>query len=151
MLNEFGAYVAAKVSEQTVSMVAQEISAGAKSVLTRNEQGDPTLILYLDYERAWAALGQAIARAEMDVSDQNRDEGTYYVNITEAFLAGEEKKGFFGRMFSFGGGEDAKELQIRMERSGEEIYSVSVLDANAAPVDRELGQQLLIMIREFAS
>jgi outer membrane protein assembly factor BamC len=151
MLNEFGAYVAAKVSEQTVSMVAQEISAGAKSVLTRNEQGDPILILYLDYERAWAALGQAIARAEMDVTDQSRDEGTYYVNITEAFLAGEEKKGFFGRMFSFGGGEEAKELQIQMERSGEEIYAVSVLDENAAPVDRELGQQLLIMIREFAS
>ena len=86
-----------------------------------------------------------------EITDQNRDEGTYYVNITEAFLAGEEKKGFFGRMFSFGGGEDAKELQIQMERSGEEIYSVSVLDANAAPVDRELGQQLLIMIREFAS
>ncbi|MDH3641372.1 MAG: outer membrane protein assembly factor BamC [Gammaproteobacteria bacterium] len=152
MLNELGAYVAARVSEQTVSMVAQEISSGSKSIITRSDEGAPTLLLFLDRERAWAALGQALNRAEMNVTDQDQTEGSYFVSITEEFLAGEEKKGFFGRMFSFGGGKKkAEDLQIRMERSDARTFSVSVLDNQAQPADRDLSQQLLIMIREFAS
>jgi len=151
MLNELGAYVAARVSEQTVSMVAQEISSGSKSMITRSDEGTPTLLLFLDRERAWAALGQALNRAQMNVTDQDQTEGTYYVSITEAFLAGEQKKGFFGRMFSFGRKKKSEDLQIRMERSDARTFSVSVLDDQARPADRDLSQQLLVMIREFAS
>jgi outer membrane protein assembly factor BamC len=151
MLNELGAYVAAKVSEQTVSMVAQEISSGAKSLITRSAEGTPTLLLYLDGDRAWATQGQALTRAQMSVTDEDRTEGKYYISVTEEFLAGEEKKGFFGRMFSFGGSDKAEDLQIHLQRSTESTFTVSVLDAQAEPAERELSQQLLIMIREFAS
>ena len=75
MLNEIGAYIAAKVAEQTVSMVAQQIGSGAKSEVIRNTDGVPTLLLYLDQDRAWAAVGQALVRAEVDVTDQDRDVG----------------------------------------------------------------------------
>jgi len=151
MLNELGAYIVAKVSEQTVSMVAQEISSGAKSRIARNEEGAPTLLLFLDRERAWAALGQALKRAEMNVTDQNRTEGRYYVNVTETFLAGEQKKGFFRKMFSFGRGDKGEDLQIHMQRSSETTFAVSILNEQAEPANRDLSQQLLIMIREFAS
>lgn len=151
LLNELGAYIAAKVSEQTVSMVAQEISSGAKSIITRNVDGTPTLLLFLDDERAWAALGQALIRAEMNVTDQNREEGKYYVNVTEDFLAGERKKGFFRNMFSFGGGDKGEDLQIRVQRSSDTTFAVSILNELSEPADRALSQQLLIMIREFAS
>jgi outer membrane protein assembly factor BamC len=151
MLNELGAYVAAKVSETTVSMVAQDISSGAKSVITRSASGAPTLLLYLDSERAWAALGQALTRAEMNVIDQDRTEGKYYVNVTEAFLAGEQKKGFFRKMFSFGRGNKGQDLQISLQPNSNEEFAVSILNDKSQPADRELSQQLLIMIREFAS
>jgi outer membrane protein assembly factor BamC len=150
MLNDLGAYIAAKVSEQTVSMVAQDISSGAKSVLTRDAQGTPTLLFYLDFERAWATIGQALKRAEMNITDEDRTEGKYYVNVTERVLAGEDEEGFFGRMFSFGG-EEGQDLQILLARSDANAFAVSVLDDQAQPVDRELSQQLLIMILEFSS
>ncbi|MFP6836629.1 MAG: outer membrane protein assembly factor BamC [Pseudomonadales bacterium] len=151
MLNALGGFIAAKVSEQTYTMVAQKISLGAKSLITRDEQGAPTLLLFLDQDRAWAALGQALDRAEMNVTDQDRSEGLYYVNVTESFLAGEQKKGFFGRMFSFGRGGSGEDLQIHLQRDDARTFAVSILNDQAEPANRDLSQQLLIMIREFAS
>jgi len=151
VLNELGAYVAARVSEQTVSMVAQEIASGTKSLITRDAAGEPTLLIYLDDERAWATLGQALIRAEMNVTDQSREEGKYYVNVTKAFLAGEEKKGFFRKLFSFGRGDRGQNLQIYLQPSGASAFAVTILDDKARPADRDLSQQLLLMIREFAS
>jgi outer membrane protein assembly factor BamC len=151
MLNDLGAYIAAKVSEQTVSMVAQEISSGAKSMISRSDDGTPTLLFFLDPARAWAALGQALNRAEMDVTNQDRSEGKYYINVTEAFLAGEQKKGFFSKMFSFGRDGEAEDLQIQLQRTNDTTFTVTVLNDQAEPADRELSQQLLVMIREFAS
>ena len=152
MLNEIGAYIAAKVAEQTVSMVAQQISSGAKSEVIRNTDGVPTLLLYLDKDRAWAAVGQALARAEVDVTDQDRNAGKYYVRISDSFLAG-EKKGFFRRLFSGGGSKKNKadKLQIAVEQSDPATYAVFILDEDARHIDRELSQELLVMIREFAS
>jgi outer membrane protein assembly factor BamC len=152
MLNEIGAYIAAKVAEQTVSMVAQQIGSGAKSEVIRNTDGVPTLLLYLDQDRAWAAVGQALVRAEVDVTDQDRDVGKYYVKISDSFLAG-EKKGFFKRLFSGGSGKGktADNLQIALERSNPTTFSVFILDEKARHIDRELSQELLVMIREFAS
>ncbi|MBH79419.1 MAG: hypothetical protein CMQ49_02775 [Gammaproteobacteria bacterium] len=153
MLNEIGAYIAAKVAEQTVSMVAQEISSGAKSEVIRNPDGVPTLQLYLDSERAWAAIGQALNRAEVDVTNQDRGEGKYYVVISDSFLAG-ERRGFFKRLFS-GRGKNKKKtadnLQVALSQSDERTFSVVILDENARHIDRELSQELLTMIREFAS
>ena len=151
MLNALGGFIAAKVSEQTYTMVAQEITSGAKSLITRDAQGEPTLLLFLDQDRAWASLGQALNRAQMNVTDQDRSEGRYYVNVTESFLAGEQKKGFFRRMFSFGSGDSSEDLQIHLQRNDLRTFGVSILNDQAEPADRDISQQLLIMIREFAS
>jgi uncharacterized lipoprotein len=107
--------------------------------------------LFLDHDRAWATVGQALSRAEMSVTDEDRTEGKYYVSVTEEFLAGEEKKGFFRKMFSLGRGKKAEDLQIQLQRSNESTFAVSILNEQAEPADRDLSQQLLIMIREFAS
>lgn len=155
MLNEIGAYIAAKVSEQTVSMVAQEISSEAKSEVIRNQEGIPTLRLYLDPERAWAAVGQALNRAEVDVTDQDRTAGKYFVKISDSFLVGgERKRGFFRRIFGGGGKRKSKaddNLQIAVEPAADRGYAVYILDENARHIDREYSQELLVMIREFAS
>ncbi|MFU8816821.1 MAG: outer membrane protein assembly factor BamC, partial [Pseudomonadales bacterium] len=66
-LNELGAYIAARVSEQTVSMVALDIGSGVKSILDIDADGDPLLRLMLDYERAWATVGQSLSRASIEV------------------------------------------------------------------------------------
>lgn len=146
LLNEFGAYIAARVAEQTVSMVAQEISTGVKSALTRDSRGTPVLKLALDEERAWATVGQALNRAEAEVREQDTDGLIYHVTLTEETFTG-DKPGWFGRLF---GGQDEYELQLKL-RPEQGAYLVTVLDEAGADVDRELAQDVLVIIREMAS
>ncbi|MEJ2089129.1 MAG: outer membrane protein assembly factor BamC, partial [Gammaproteobacteria bacterium] len=148
VLSEIGAYIAAKVSEQTISMVAQEMTAEVKSSVERDDSGIPVLELRLDYDRAWATVGQALTRADVDVEDMDQVEGVYHVNIPDNVLTGEERgwlSGLFGR------GKKGYELQLHFQEAGHNIYHVDVRDDKAAPVDREFGQEVLTMLREYAS
>jgi len=147
-LSEIGAYIAAKVSEQTVSMVAQEITAQVKSSVERDEQGTPVLELRLDYDRAWATVGQALNRAEVEVDNLDQIEGVYYVHIPDSVLTGEEK-GWLSGLLSRG--KDGYELQLHVREAAEKVYHVNVLDNKAVPVEREFGQEVLTMLREYAS
>lgn len=147
-LSEIGAYIAAKVSEQTVSMVAQEITGQVKSSVERDEQGTPVLELRLDYDRAWATVGQALNRAEVEVENLDQIEGVYYVRIPDSVLTGEEK-GWLSGLLSRG--KDGYELQLHVREAAEMIYHVNVLDNKADPVEREFGQEVLTMLREYAS
>lgn len=147
-LSEIGAYIAAKVSEQTISMVATDNVARVKSSVARNEEGTPVLELRLDRERAWATVGQALNRADVEVENLDQVEGVYYVRIPDEVLTGEEK-GWLGGLLSRGkGGYD---LQLHLDEASEAVYHVSVTDGEAEAVDREFGQQVLTMLREFSS
>jgi outer membrane protein assembly factor BamC len=148
VLSEIGAYIAAKVSEQTISMVAQEITAQVRSSVERDETGTPVLELRLDYDRAWATVGQALTRAEVDVDDLDQIEGVYYVNIPDSALTGEEKNWLSGLLGRSGKGYD---LQLHFEEAGDKIYHVNVRNGEAEPVDREFGQEVLTMLREYSS
>ena len=151
LLSEVGAYIAAKVSEQTVSKVALQIGSSKKSELGRDSGGFPVLHLYLDYERAWATLGQALENAEVEIRDLDRDAGQFEVNIPESVFGGEEGGGFFCRLtFSC---DNRDEYDVRLKVRGEENgYRVSVLEANSdKPVNAELAQQVLVLIREFSA
>ena len=150
LLQEVGAYIAAKVSEQLVSMIAANIQTDPKSVMERDTSGAPVLRLNLDLERAWASVGQALGNAEVEVLESERDAQRYLVKVSEATFTGEEP-GFFGRIFSGGkkGGEYM--LQLRpVPDSLSEAYWVSVLDSKQQPPDRERAQQLLVLVREYA-
>ncbi len=151
MLKEVGAYIAAKVSEQTVSKVALQIGSSRKSELGRDERGYPILHLYLDYDRAWATLGQAMDNAELEVTSLDRDNGTFQIHIPSSVFTGDEGGGFFCR-FTFSCDREASyDLQLRVHGASDD-YRVSVLDASgAAPVDADLAQQVLVMLREFAA
>ena len=151
MLNELGAYVAARVAEQTVSMVAQDIGSPVKSFLDRDAQGEPVLRLLLDGERAWATVGQSLARADIAVTQADEQARLYSIEIREDLEVHEEKKGFFRRMFSFGG-VDQIALQLHLREAGDGSYLVEVLDEDAQHLrDREFSQQVLVLVREYAS
>jgi uncharacterized lipoprotein len=76
LLNELGAYIAARVAEQTVSMVAQDMGGGVKSFLDRDAEGDPVLRFLVDFERAWATIGQSLVRADIEVETPTRPPGS---------------------------------------------------------------------------
>jgi outer membrane protein assembly factor BamC len=149
-LNELGAYIAARVAEQTVSMVAQKIGAGVKSFLDIDADGDPILQLRLDRDRAWATLGQSLSRASIDVTESDEQTGVYRILVPEDLDVEADEKGFLRRMFSFGG-EDLLDLQLKLEPSSSSGFVVSALDEQGRPLDREFGQRVLVLVREYAS
>ncbi|MEZ5559609.1 MAG: outer membrane protein assembly factor BamC [Pseudomonadales bacterium] len=151
LLSELGAYIAAKVSEQTVSMVAQDIGSQVKSYLDRDAQGEPVLRLRLDYERAWATIGQSLLRASIEIDDSDESTGIYKINIPENLEVEDAKKpGFFRRLFSFGD-DDYRELQLRLAKASDGTYEVYADDAEGKPLDRDFAQQVLVLLREYAA
>ncbi len=154
-LNELGAYIAARVAEQTVSMVALEISGQEKAEIGRDQAGDPVLRLYLDSERAWATLDQALDAAAVDVIEQDRVAGTCLIHIPETAFTGpvaEQRRGFFRRLNPFGGNrsEPAADILLRVRREEDRRYAITAHGVNGEPVSDDFRQQVLILIREYA-
>ncbi len=154
-LNELGAYIAARVAEQTVSMVAFEIAGQEKAEIGRDEAGDPVLWLYLDSERAWATLDQALDAAAVDVIELDRVSGTCLIHVPEAAFAGpvtEERRGFFRRLNPFGGArsESAADILLRVREENDRQYGITAHGANGEPVSDDYRQQVLTLIREYA-
>ncbi len=151
LLNELGTYIAARVAEQTVSMVAQEIAGQVKSELSRDEAGQPILRLYLDEERAWATLSQAIDNAGIEIIETDRQARVQYVRIPDEVLLGEEKPGFFRRLFSSRGGGNVPEVVLRLSQEEGGHYALSVSDRIGQSVPVEFAQQVLVLVREFSA
>lgn len=152
LLNEIGAYIAAKVSEQTVSKVALQIGSAKKTELGRDLAGFPVLHLYLDYERTWATLGQALDNAEVDILNLDRDTGVFVVKIPGAVFTGDDDgPGFFCRITFSCDSNEALDVQI-VVKGDDQDYQVSVLDAEGTkPIDADVAQQILVLIREYSA
>ncbi|MDA1076968.1 MAG: outer membrane protein assembly factor BamC [Proteobacteria bacterium] len=150
MLSEFGAYIAAKVTEQTISRVAQDIASRPKAEMRRDVQGHPVLRLNLDRERAWAAVGQALANAEAEVLSRDPDSGSYSISISDRTFTGEEEPGFFSRLWP-GGEAKGYTLLIQVDTLAEDIQQVTVLESPDQLAENELSQRVLVLIREYAS
>lgn len=151
-LNEIGAYIAARVSEQTVSKVALQIGSTQKAALNRDVEGQPVMRLFLDYDRAWATLGQALDNAEVEVTNLDRDIGAYFVKLDESVFGGEQETGFLCRITFSCDSSTTYDLRIQISPATDELYEVNVLQAgDNQPADPEIAQQVLVLLREFAS
>ncbi len=152
LLSEIGAYIAARVSEQTVSKVALQIGSSRKASLGRDADGYPVLYLYLDYDRAWATLGQALDNADVEITNLDREDGRFEVNIPGDLFSGiEERKGFLCRVtFSC---DKRAPVGVTLQVGGEsQAYEVSVMRADGSgPLNPDLAQQVLVLIREYAA
>jgi outer membrane protein assembly factor BamC len=154
LLNEVGAYIAAKVAETTVSKVALQIGSARKSELGRNVEGYPLLRLFLDFDRAWATLGQALGNAEVDVLDVSREEGIYKVSIPPTAFGDESNDGFLCRLTFSCDDKGGLEVVLRVDVVQEIVdggYDVTVHGQEGRFYDPEVSQQVLVMIRDYAT
>ena len=150
-VREIGAYVAAKVSEQVVSRVAQRIGSTQKAELVRDDYGNPMLRLFLDYERVWATLGQSLGNAQVEIVNSDKEGGVYEVKLDESVFGADTRKGFFCRITFSCDKFEAYDLRLRVDDRGAEVFDVSVLLAeNGQPLDADVAQQVLVLIREYA-
>ncbi|PRB83855.1 outer membrane protein assembly factor BamC [Pseudomonas sp. MYb185] len=125
-----------------------EAPAARRSSLEQDGAGNPVLTLQTDFNRAWAAVGQALARADILVDDLNRSAGVYYVNPQQS--ASDSKPGFFGRLFGRGKQADnaqAQRTQIRLTPIGNRIQ-VTVEDSIDTSSDSSQARELLRRIHD---
>ena len=152
LLNEIGGYIAARVAETTVSKVALQIGASPKTELSRNVDGVPVLRLYLDRSRAWATLGQAMKNAEIEVNAQNIETGEYDVTIATELFSGKASNGIICRI-TFSCNSESRRINalIQMTEDTDSGFNVVVVQNGAPMSDADKAQQILVLIREFAT
>ena len=88
-------YFASTPPSGGTSLVALNLNYGQKASLKQSSDNSSFIELNLEYARAWAAVDRALKEALIEVSDLDRDKGTFYVNFSRS-----EEKGFFRRMIS---------------------------------------------------
>jgi len=147
LLRELGGYLAAEVSSQSVSRAGQDLVGASKAELATAQDGQPILRLNLDFDRAWASVTQALDNADVAVTDLDRSEGVFYVDLPESLLSGEpEKRGFLGRKRQGA----LLAMQILVKPSTKGGYQVRAVDKDAAAIEPIRAREVLNLIREFA-
>ena len=149
LLHEFGGYYGADVTTQSISMIALDIASREKAVVERDDEGYPLLRLNVDFERAWAVVGQALQRAPVSVKDLERSTGSFQVEIDPRELGG-DRPGFFSRFIPGRGGGRTQSFDVRIVSAGDSQV-VQVFEPGGDPAPQDLSQQLLVMLREFAA
>ena len=102
VLTEISVYLASEMRNyqaSTVSFLAGNIATEGKATIV-TEGGINTLHLKAEYDRSWAAVGRALDRAEIEILEENVDEGVFSVNYGETDV--QEDPGFLGRLMSAG-------------------------------------------------
>lgn len=140
-LNQGGGLDSAALS--TVSEAPVAVSGNS---LDQDGAGNPVLHINTDFNRAWAAVGQALNNADIHVEDMNRTSGVFYINPQQS--AAQEQPGFFGRLFRRGGNEEAQQrVQIRLTPVGSRVQ-VTVEDSITTSTDSSEARALLSRIQE---
>ena len=128
-----------------VSLRAQQMQTVPKSKLERGTGGRPQLTMNLDFDRAWATVNQALSKAELNITDVNREKGILYLKVSEAELRGEED-GFLARWFT---SDDHYPLQLHLQ--GAALRYALVVDAEpGSDLPAAFPEQLLTLIRNHA-
>ena len=153
VLNELLLYLVKDEDEKSVSYLAQDLDLGSLVSMDRDGNGNPLLkIDQLSYARSWAAVGGALEKAGVDVTDRNRSAGIFYIQIDPKGQVGKpaEEPGFFAGLFGKGKKEDEAPKDLLHMRVHElnGVVRVSVeKDANtSAPAD--ISSKLLNLVKD---
>ncbi|MDM7464153.1 MAG: outer membrane protein assembly factor BamC [Tepidimonas taiwanensis] len=129
------------------------IAAGVRPAVARLEavNGQPTVVIDENFDRAWRRVGLALDRSGFTVEDRNRAEGIYFVRYVppEENTASKEP-GFFGRITGWFKSSPAPTAPSRYRirvAAAEGSTRVTVLDAqgqSAPSADAQRIMQLLV-------
>ncbi|MBT5203984.1 MAG: outer membrane protein assembly factor BamC [Gammaproteobacteria bacterium] len=147
ILKKIAFYLGENISQGTISMLATGLTESRTRLIP--DRFKPVLLYKLDFNRAWATVGDALENANVDVKDLNRSTATYFVNYR---LGQNPKPGFFSKLFSReakGEVGDENSYQVMLEEQGSEI-AVTVFDGEA-PADGLVAERLLKIIKEYST
>jgi outer membrane protein assembly factor BamC len=122
---------------------ARKSKSQAVPTLAQSTDDVPLIEVEAPFEIAWVEVAKALGRLELEITDQNRSDGVYYV-----YYGGDRKpyedRGFFGDIAEmFGGGEEpSKEYRIKLEEKGK-VTMIYILDSENRPQTSGHGFDLL--------
>ena len=155
LLEQIGGYIAARVAESTVSKVALQIGSQPKTHLQRNSEGIPELSFFLDKKRAVASLTQSLRNAGVILDAEDSEAGRFDISIPSEVLTGRSNTTFFCRLtFSCGSrGETSVTLLMSEATSTDkgEAHKIYVLENGQFMTDADKAQEILVLVREFAT
>ena len=155
LLEQIGGYVAARVAESTVSKVALQIGSQPKSDMRRNADGIPELSFFLDRGRALASLTQSLRNAGVLINSEDSDAGRFDISIPNEVLTGKKSGGIFCRVTFSCGSQNETDVTLLMSEAiatdRGDAYKIFVLQDGQLMADADKAQEILVMIREFAT
>ncbi len=155
LLEQIGGYVAARVAESTVSKVALQIGSQPKTDMQRNSDGIPELSFFLDKKRTVASLTQSLRNAGVILNAEDADAGRFDISIPSEVLTGKSGRGFFCRVTFSCGSRGETEVTLLMSEAVStekgDAYKIYVLQDGQLMSDVDRAQQILVLIREFAT
>ena len=149
VLAELETYLNQSQEADIASLAASRLPIGQRSELVQDGAGNPVLRMDVDFNRAWAAVGSALERSEVVVSDLNRSSGVYYVDLSQT-VSERERRGFFSRLFRRDQPDEEQaepRMQVRLTEVGGEIQ-VSVDQGIETSSDPGVARDLLTRIRD---
>jgi uncharacterized lipoprotein len=119
-----------------------------KPVLAESSSDVPLIEVQAPFDITWAEVNKALGRQKLEIIDQNRSDGLYFVHFAKNQKPYEDK-GFFGdvaEMFN-GGPGGTQEYRIKLEeKSG--VTSIYVQDSEGKPQLDGPGLDLLKQLNE---
>jgi uncharacterized lipoprotein len=147
------ATAAAGASGYTPAPPEGQSPAAGTPTLAQNTDNVPLIEIEAPFDTAWVEVSKALGRMELEISDQNRNDGLFYVYYGgTAGQKPQEDKGFFGDMAELfkGGPDKAQEYRVKLESRPKNTV-VYVLDAENKPQIEGNGLELLKRLNETLS
>jgi uncharacterized lipoprotein len=125
---------------------AQAMRAGKSHpapVLAENTEDVPLIEVQAPFDITWAEVNKAIGRLKLEIIDQNRSDGLYFVHYATDQKPYEDR-GFFGDVADMlgGGSGGTKEYRIKLGEKNN-VTSILVLDSEGKPQREGPGLDLL--------
>ncbi len=124
-------------------------TAGAAPVAQIVKTGSVSQIQVAEgFDRAWRRVGVAMDRLGFTVEDRNRSKGVFYVRYRDPTAQTEDKKGFFGKLFS-SSEENKAALQYQVVVSAGAAANqslVQVMSQDGKPINDLQAQRMLSVI-----
>lgn len=130
--------------EAAKSAVASTAPVAAASV--SNVDGQPTIQVNDNLDRAWRRTGVALDRSGFTVEDRDRSKGIYFVRYVAPGTAADKEQGFLARIFSSKKEEAAlSRYRIALTEKGN-VSWVRVLDTNGQPEASGNAERILKLL-----
>lgn len=149
VLRALAEYLAGGSTTPAVSFMAQAIQTQPKARMLADRAGQPALHLFLDIDRAWATIGQALTNAEIEVLATDPDQRVFRIDF-DPNKNEESRPGLLSRVNPFSGSGRKRELLLKLQPS-EQGYFVRVFRDADSLADEELARGVLEVIADSAS